>query len=139
MVSNKEKKTLIDQLGRPVYMNVNDLNEDGTNEIVVCNFGNKSGGLEIYQQVDETFEKILIHQQAGAIKSLVHDMDKDGRKDLVVMFSQGDESIYIFYQKEDLKFEMEKVLRFNPLFGSNDFVLARLRGRWRHGYCCGSR
>ncbi len=128
LISNNKKETLIDQLGRPVYMNVNDLNEDGVNEIVVCNFGNKSGGLEIYQQVDETFERIMIHQQAGAIKSVVHDMDKDGRKDLVVMFSQGDESIYIFYQKEDLKFEMEKVLRFNPLFGSNDFVLVDYEG-----------
>ncbi len=128
MISNNKKKTIIDQLGRPVYMNVNDLNEDGTNEIVVCNFGNKSGGLEVYQQVGETFEKILIHEQAGAIKSLVHDMDNDGRKDLVVMFAQGDESIYIFYQKEDLKFEMERVLRFNPLFGSSDFVLTDYEG-----------
>ena len=128
MISNNKKETLIDQLGRPVYMNVNDLNEDGVDEIVVCNFGNKSGGLEIYQQVDETFEKIMIHEQAGAIKSLVHDMNNDGRKDLVVMFSQGDESIYIFYQKDDLKFEMDKVLRFNPLFGSNDFVLVDYDG-----------
>ena len=127
-VSNNEKKTLIEQLGRPVYMNVEDLNEDGVDEIVVCNFGNKSGGLEVYQQVEETFEKIMMHEQAGAIKSLVHDMDNDGKKDLVVMFSQGDESIYIFYQKEDLKFEMDKVLRFNPLFGSNDFILVDYEG-----------
>lgn len=128
MILNNKKKTLIDQLGRPVYMNVNDLNEDGINEIVVCNYGNKSGGLEIYQQVGETFVKTLIHQQAGAIKSLVHDMNNDGRKDLVVMFSQGDESIYIFYQKEDLNFEMERVLRFKPMFGSNDFVLVDYEG-----------
>ena len=128
MISNDKKKMIVDKLGRPVYMNVNDLNEDGKNEIVVCNFGNISGGLEIYQQVGDEFEKIFTHQQAGAIKSLVHDMNNDGRKDLIVMFAQGDESIYIFYQKEDLKFEMEKELRFNPLFGSNDFVLADYDG-----------
>lgn len=128
LIVNNKKKTLIDQLSRPVYMNVNDLNEDGSDEIVVCNYGNKSGGLEIYQQVDGIFKKNLIHQQAGAIKSLVHDMDNDGRKDLVVMFSQGDESIYIFYQKENLNFEMERVLRFNPLYGSNDMVLVDYEG-----------
>jgi hypothetical protein len=55
-------------------------------------------------------------------------MNNDGRKDLVVMFSQGDESIYIFYQKEDLNFEMERVLRFKPMFGSNDFVLVDYEG-----------
>ncbi len=128
LISNGEKKTLIEKLHRPVCMNVTDLNEDGSDEIIVCNYGNKSGGLEIYEQADGKFEKIFIHRQAGAIKCLVQDMNQDGRKDLVVMFAQGDESIYIFFQKDDLKFEMERVLRFNPLYGSNDFVLVDYEG-----------
>ncbi len=128
MVYNNEKKTLIEKLHRPVYLNVDDLNADGTSEIVVCNFGNKTGSLCLFEQVNGKFQKTIIHQQAGAIKCLVHDMNDDGLKDLVAMFSQGDESIYIFFQKEDLKFEMKKVLRFNPLFGSNDFVLVDYEG-----------
>ncbi len=128
MTSNTGNKTLIENLHRPVYMNVDDLNKDGNTEIIVCNYGNKTGSLEIFEKVGGNYEKSFIHQQAGAIKSLIHDMNNDGRKDLVVMFSQGNESIYIFYQQENLKFETNKILSFNPLYGSNDFILVDYEG-----------
>ena len=55
-------------------------------------------------------------------------MDGDGKLDLVVMAAQGDESVYILYQEKDLKFRMEKVLRFSPVYGSSWFELVDYNG-----------
>jgi hypothetical protein len=128
MTSDDGNITLIENLHRPVYMNVEDLNEDGKPEIIVCNYGSKTGSFEIFEQVGGNFENLFVHEQAGAIKSLVHDMNNDGKEDIVVMFSQGNESIFIFYQQEDLKFETSKILSFNPLYGSNDFIMVDYEG-----------
>jgi hypothetical protein len=37
--------------------------------------------------------------------------------------SQGDEGVTIFYQKEKLKFDAKKVIRFSPIYGSSWFEL----------------
>ena len=50
-------------------------------------------------------------------------MDGDGKEDLVVMTAQGDEGIRIFYQKDNLEFKSDQVIRFSPVFGSSWFEL----------------
>ena len=57
------------------------------------------------------------------IRSVIKDMNGDGKKDIVALFSQGDENITIYYQLEDLKFRMDKVIRFSPIYGSSWFEL----------------
>ena len=39
------------------------------------------------------------------------------------MTAQGDEAVYILYQKENLEFTIDKVLRFSPVYGSSWFEL----------------
>ncbi|WP_413667445.1 FG-GAP repeat domain-containing protein [Mucilaginibacter sp. Mucisp86] len=116
--------SLITSLHRPVNTRIADLNNDGVPEIVVCNFGNKTGGLSLYKKnkADKYVEDVLL-SLPGAIKCYIKDMDGDGKKDLVVMFSQGDESVYIFYQKDNLKFKAKRVLRFPPDYGTTDMLL----------------
>jgi len=50
-------------------------------------------------------------------------MNGDGKKDIVAVFAQGDESVYIFYQKDNLKFHAKRVLRFPPNCGTTDLYL----------------
>jgi hypothetical protein len=115
---------LLNALHRPVHAEIEDLNNDGVPEIVICNFGNKTGSLSLYKKdkAGKYSEQVLL-PLAGAIKCYVKDMDGDGRKDIVAMFSQGDESVWIFYQKDNLKFKAKRVLRFPPDFGTTDMVL----------------
>jgi hypothetical protein len=115
---------LVTALHRPVHTEIEDLNNDGIPEIVVCNFGNKTGSLSLFKKdrAGKYTEQVLI-PLAGAIKCYVKDMDGDGRKDIVAMFSQGDESVWIFYQKDKLKFKAKRVLRFPPNYGTTDMVL----------------
>jgi hypothetical protein len=115
---------LITALHRPVHTEIEDLDNDGVPEIVVCNFGNKTGSLSLFKK-DRTgkYTEQVLMPLAGAIKCYIKDMDGDGKKDILAMFSQGDESVWIFYQKDKLKFKAKRVLRFPPNYGTTDMVL----------------
>lgn len=111
-------------LHRPVHTVVDDLNGDGKDELIISEFGYLTGKLSILKSNDSTgFEKQVLSGLPGVIRSVVKDMDGDGRKDIVALFSQGDESITIFYQEDDMKFTMDKVIRFSPIYGSSWFEL----------------
>lgn len=116
--------TVLGPLHRPVHAEIEDLNNDGIPEIVMCNFGNKIGSLSLFKKnkAGKYVEQVLL-AQPGALKCYVKDMDGDGKKDIVAMFAQGDESVYIFYQKDNLKFKEKRVLRFPPNYGTTDMVL----------------
>jgi hypothetical protein len=121
---DKTSSSLITALHRPVHAEIEDLNNDGVPEIVVCNFGNKIGSLSLFKK-DKSgkYSEDVLLPLAGAVKCYIKDMNGDGKKDIIAMFSQGDESVYIFYQKDNLKFKAKRVLRFPPNYGTTDMVL----------------
>ena len=113
---------------RPVYNLVQDLNNDGQPEMVLCEFGNLTGKLSLLVGDGITFEKKILLNQPGTIKVAAEDMNGDQKLDLIVLTSQGDESITILYQNDDLRFTPEKVLRFSPIFGTSWFELVDYDG-----------
>lgn len=111
-------------LHRPVHTLVEDLNNDGIEELVISEFGNLTGALSLLIRDQQgNYDKKILLNQPGAIRILAKDMDNDGQKDLIVLTSQGDESITILFQKSALSFEAKKVLRFSPIYGSSWFEL----------------
>src|SRR5690606_10019070 len=62
------------------------------------------------------------------MRVISEDMNNDGKKDLVALAAQGDESVYIFYQKVNLEFKMDKVIRLSPVYGSSWFELVDYNG-----------
>lgn len=116
--------TLPDTLHRPVNNLIVDLNNNGKEEMVVSEFGHLTGKLSLLYLDDEgNYQKNTLLYQPGAIRTIAKDMDKDGKLDLISITSQGDESITILYQKDDLKFSAEKVIRFSPIYGSSWFEI----------------
>lgn len=115
--------TVITELQRPVYTLAEDLNGDGIEEIIVCEFGNLTGQLSIISSVNGRYVKSQLLPYAGSIRVEVQDMNKDGLKDLVVLVSQGNEGAYILFQGANLNFAARQILRLNPLYGSSDFDL----------------
>jgi hypothetical protein len=111
-------------LHRPVNNLVVDLNNDGSDEMVVSEFGNLIGSLSLLS-LDENgeYKKSILLGQPGSTRTIAKDMNKDGKLDLIVLTSQGDESITILYQKENLKFSAEKVIRFSPIYGTSWFEM----------------
>ncbi len=126
IITRKEKDTSTFQssLHRPVHLLVADLNNSGTEEVVVAEFGNETGRLSLLEQRDTvTVEKKVLLNQPGCIKTIAKDMDRDGKLDLVTLTSQGNESITILYQQDELQFKAEKVIEFSPVYGSSWFEL----------------
>lgn len=124
ITKNDGASILASSLHRPVNTVLDDLNNDGVPEIVVCNFGNKLGTLSLFKKgKGNKYQENTLLSQAGAVKCFVQDMNGDGKKDIIAMFSQGDESVYIFYQSDNLKFKNKRVLRFPPNYGTTDMVL----------------
>ncbi|HMQ45885.1 MAG TPA: VCBS repeat-containing protein [Saprospiraceae bacterium] len=124
-----KKTLLINKLHRPVYLLAQDMNSDGREEILIAEYGNFSGQLSlVQQQPDGRWYKESLLNVPGILRVIAEDMDQDGRLDLVLMAAQGDEGIYILYQKSDLHFQQHKVLRFNPLYGSSWFELVDING-----------
>lgn len=114
---------------RPVHNLVKDLNDDGEMEMVVSEFGNETGRLSLFRKTDSlNYIRTELLNQPGSIRTLAKDMNADGKLDLVTITSQGNESITILYQEENLKFRVERVVEFSPVFGSSWFELVDYNG-----------
>ncbi|WP_400073627.1 FG-GAP repeat domain-containing protein [Zobellia russellii] len=109
---------------RPVHTTVFDFNNDGEDEILVCEYGNLTGSLSLVVKSDDgSLEKNILLGQPGAIRTVVKDMNQDTKADIVVLTAQGNEGITILYQTENLEFKTEQVIRFSPLYGSSWFEM----------------
>lgn len=107
---------------RPVHTLIHDFNKNGNKEIVVCEFGNLTGQLSILiKKNDSVFEKKVVLNRPGTLRTIARDMNGDGKDDIIVMTAQGNEGISILYQFDDLDFRIEQVISFSPLYGSSWF------------------
>ncbi len=110
-------------LKRPVQFVEVDLNNDGKNEIVICQFGYQTGKLAWYDRPGNRWHEHILSETPGASKVIPYDFNKDGKMDLAVLMAQGDEHISIFYNKGNGEFEETVALRFPPVYGSCDLQL----------------
>lgn len=127
-IKNKEGdyegyQRVLKNLKRPVDVAYGDLNDDGTDEIVVCEFGNHTGSVSLFTKEGKSYLKKILLDAAGATNVIIEDMDNDRRKDIVALMSQGDEGIDIYFNRGKGNLERRRVLRFPPVFGSSSFSL----------------
>ena len=114
----------IDGLQRPVESIKVDLNRDGRDDYLVCEFGNITGALSWYENKgNNQFTRHVLRAVPGAIKAYIRDYNKDGLPDIFVLFAQGDEGIFLFTNKGHGKFDQRPLLRFPPSYGSSYFEM----------------
>ncbi len=131
---------LLTKLYRPTQTLATDLNGDGKNELVTCEYGVDKGTFSVwYPTSDSTYRQKVLSPTAGAIRTEAVDWDNDGRKDLIVLYAQGDERIVLYRNLGNDNFEEKILMRFPPVYGSSYFELADLDGDKRLDilYTCG--
>ena len=122
-VRPEARDTLVKDLHRPVYTEVADLNKDGIDELLICEFGHLTGKFSMLSMINGKYEKQVLLNVPGTIKVEVRDMNQDGLKDILVLASQGNEGLYILYQDSDLTFRSEHVIRLGSEYGTSWFDL----------------
>ena len=116
---------LFAELRRPVQITPVDLNNDGKQDYLVCEFGNLVGALSWMENLgDNQFARHVLRPLPGAIKAYINDYNHDGRPDIWVLFAQGEEGIFLFTNKGNGNFETKQILRFPPSYGSSYFEFA---------------
>jgi len=127
---NKEKPgVMIRGLQRPVHFAEGDLNGDGRQDIVICEFAKWSGGLNWWEKMEDgSFVKHRLRNRPGATKAYIVDMNQDGMQDVIALFGQGDEGIFIYYNQGNGTFSEVKVVPLSPSHGSSYFALFDFNG-----------
>jgi FG-GAP-like repeat len=116
---------LFDKLRRPVQITTADLNKDGKDDYLVCEFGNLIGELSWMENTgNNKFTKHVLRAYPGAVKAYINDYNHDGAPDVWVLFAQGEEGIFLFTNKGNGNFESREILRFPSVYGSSYFELA---------------
>jgi hypothetical protein len=124
-----ESKPVFDGLQRPVQVVSADLNGDGREDYLICEFGYLTGCLSWMENLGGgKFTKHLLRNYAGAIKVYVRDYNNDGKPDIWALFSQGEEGIFLFTNQGGGRFSEKQVLRFPPIYGSSYFELDDFNG-----------
>ena len=120
---------LLDSLQRPVHASYADLNNDGREDIVICEFGNITGQLGWFENLDKgNYRKHILRPLPGAIRTELRDINNDGLTDIIAMMAQGDEGIFLFKNQGGGKFLEERLLHFPPTYGSNYFEMVDMNG-----------
>jgi hypothetical protein len=113
-------RPLITGLKRPVDMDFGDLNGDGRQDVVICEFGNHTGFLSWYEDTGNgTYRRHVLSNQPGAASAEIVDLNGDGLLDIGVLMAQGDEGIDFYINEGGGRFTAKRVLRFPPVYGSN--------------------
>lgn len=117
-------KTLIDSLKRPVHFSKADLDSNGLDDFVVCEFGNYTGGLNIYESIGDTlFKKHILSTLPGSRNVILNDFNQDGKLDVLALLTQGDEQIALFINRGNFKFQQKTLLKFPSVHGSSYFEI----------------
>jgi FG-GAP-like repeat len=119
----KKPETIIDSLQRPVQAKYADLNADGKEDIIISEFGFRTGALSWFENKgqDNGYEKHVLRALPGAIEIRINDFNKDGRPDIAALMAQGDEAIFFYYNEGNGKFREERMVQFPPSYGSSFF------------------
>lgn len=121
-LDSNDQKSSFGGLARPVNIEKADLNQDGKEDILICQFGNHTGKISWLDGGDIRKENILVYRP-GARKAEIVDLNKDGKLDIVVMMAQAYEGIYYLENKGDGIFKETPLVKFPPVYGVSYFEM----------------
>jgi hypothetical protein len=112
---------LVSGLHRPVDFEKADLDLDGKEEFIICNFGDATGNVSIYDQQGGLVKELI--NSPGGIRSQVHDFNNDGKPDIAVLMGDARENISLFLNRGNHQYERKIVVECHSAYGHTYFEL----------------
>ncbi|MDH5397645.1 MAG: VCBS repeat-containing protein [Cyclobacteriaceae bacterium] len=122
LIKSKKEYLILENLPRPVFAQLTDLNGDDLNDFIISGFGYNLGEFSWYKNKGDHFEKHILKNSPGAIISEVLDFNSDGNLDIVVLIAQGNEGIFLYEGDGKGNFKEKTLLSFPPSYGSTYFT-----------------
>jgi FG-GAP-like repeat len=123
------REEILSHLPRTVDVAVADLNGDGREDFVVCEYGNYLGRLSWYEQKRSgSWEEHVLLPESGCLKCIIRDFNHDGRPDLAVLQAQAKETFHIFVNEGGGRFSDHVIFQRPPSWGHSGFDLADFDG-----------
>ncbi len=115
---------LLNELHRPTQVLPVDLDNDQVDELLVCNYGYRTGSLAYWKKSPNgAYQEYILKAEPGALKAEIGDFTGDGLVDLLVLFAQGDEKLVLWENQGNGDFKERLLLRFPPVYGSTYFEI----------------
>ncbi|WP_266368180.1 FG-GAP repeat domain-containing protein [Tellurirhabdus rosea] len=115
-------------LHRPVHAAYADLNRDGREDMVISQFGYRTGLLTWHEATANGFRQHVLDGNPGARITHIRDVNQDGWPDVVALLAQGDEQVVVFVNQKNGTFARRTLLRFPSVYGSSYLELADMDG-----------
>lgn len=121
---------IIEDLGRPVQTQLADIDGDGYEDLLINEFGHRTGSVFWLRGSQTGFEqnRRLILDAPGCLKSEIRDLTKNGLPDLLILCSQADQALYLFENQGGGQFTRSTLLEFPITAGSSSFTLHDMNG-----------
>jgi hypothetical protein len=119
-----DPKIVIDSLRRALRTSISDFDQNGLEDLLICEFGHSLGQLSLYFNSKTGYKRKILASTPGAICAQIHDFNQDGLDDFMVLFAQGDERLVLYTNMGNQQFLPETVYRFPSVYGSLYFELA---------------
>ena len=129
-IPTAETAVLAKDLGRVADARSADFDGDGDEDVVIAEFGwDKVGSVILLENHGDRFEQRVVLQQHGPVEIEIGDVDGDGLDDFVVVFGQEFETVQLFANRGELKFESRQLYRAStPAFGMSSVELVDMDG-----------
>ena len=122
--SERGPRPLLENLRRPTDAIAADLNQDGREDLAVCQFGNRLGQFSWFENKgDNQYEEHVLLDGPGAIAVKAIDLTRDGRTDLLVLTGQSREALYLFTNEGQGRFTSKALIEKPPSWGFASFEL----------------
>ena len=120
---------VLGNLYRPTDFELADLDNDGVDELMVCNFGDEEGDFSIYKRkaLGMEFESepaYKLYTGAGALQCAAHDFNRDGFQDIVLLVGDSNERLSLFINEGNGSFREKQIVKTHPSWGFMRFQLA---------------
>lgn len=112
-------------IARPVESQLTDLDQDGNNDVLISEFGHRTGGLFWLKNTGKgtTPEKRVLVDTPGCIQSYITDYNNNGLPDIIALCTQVDQAIYLFLNQGNGEFVIKTLLQFQITAGSSSFEM----------------